>query len=347
MSNLNDSTHRRQNPLTGEWVLVSPHRMKRPWEGQMEIVNDAKLLEYDSNCYLCPGNIRAGGEFNPDYKNTFVFQNDFPALFDENYKLLGNEITEKKLFRSMKVSGTCRVICFSPNHNKTLPEMEISEILQVVKTWIDQVLELGENYRWVQIFENKGEIMGCSNLHPHGQIWATNALPTEAEKEDQNQKKYFDENGCTILQNYAQCEIDFGSRVIEQNSSWLAVVPYWATWPFEILLFPLRAVQRLSDLKQKEQHDLSEILKLLLIRYDNLFETSFPYSMGWHGAPLNEESPHWQLHAHFYPPLLRSSNVKKFLVGYELLSESQRDLTPEQSAEKLRQQSILHYKQFL
>ena len=347
MQNINHNTHRRRNPLTGEWVLVSTHRMERPWKGQLETTKNIKLPEYDSNCYLCPGNKRAGGKVNPDYSGTFVFQNDFPALIQRDEKLDNSDNRENDLFRSMEVSGACRVICFSPSHSKTLPELKSSEILQVVKAWKNQTLELGENFRWVQIFENKGEVMGCSNPHPHSQVWATNVLPTEVEKEEQRQKKYYRDYGQSLLKLYAQNEIYSASRIVEQNSSWLAVVPYWATWPFEILLMPLRSVQRLSDLNKNEQVELSEILKLILTRYDNLFETSFPYSMGWHGAPLKENSPHWQLHAHFYPPLLRSSNVKKFMVGYELLAESQRDLTPEQSAKRLRDQAILHYRQSL
>ena len=225
--------------------------------------------------------------------------------------------------------------------------METSEILEVVKTWIDQTIELGKTYRWVQIFENKGEVMGCSNPHPHGQVWATNSLPTEAEKEERSQKQFYKKHGEPLLYHYAQSEIQSGVRVIEHNSSWLAIVPYWATWPYEMLLLPQRPVQRISDLNSKEQEDLSEILKLILIRYDNIFETSFPYTMGWHSAPMKEESPHWQLHAHFYPPLLRSSNVKKFMVGYEMLAEAQRDITPEKAAERLREQSVLHYKKSL
>ena len=257
------------------------------------------------------------------------------------------DIKNAKLFLSKEVSGTCRVICFSPNHRQSLPEMETSEILEVVKTWIDQAMELGKTYRCVQIFENKGEVMGCSNPHPHGQVWATNSLPTEAEKEEQSQKQFYKKHGEPLLYHYAQSEIQSGVRVIEHNSSWLAIVPYWATWPYEILLLPQRPVQRISDLNSKEQEDLSEILKLILIKYDNIFETSFPYTMGWHSAPMKEELLHWQLHAHFYPPLLRSSNVKKFMVGYEMLAEAQRDITPEKAAERLREQSVLHYKKSL
>ena len=347
MPNIHDSPHRRYNPLTGEWVLISPHRMMRPWQGQMEKKSNRELPEYDPNCYLCPGNERNGGIKNPDYTGTFVFTNDFAALLEDPIKSIDKEIKNAKLFLSKEVSGTCRVICFSPNHRQSLPEMETSEILEVVKTWIDQTMELGKTYRWVQIFENKGEVMGCSNPHPHGQVWATNSLPTEAEKEERSQKQFYKKHGEPLLYHYAQSEIQSGVRVIEHNSSWLAIVPYWATWPYEILLLPQRPVQRISDLNSKEQEDLSEILKLILIRYDNIFETSFPYTMGWHSAPMKEELPHWQLHAHFYPPLLRSSNVKKFMVGYEMLAEAQRDITPEKAAERLREQSVLHYKKSL
>ena len=347
MPNFHDAPHRRYNPLTGEWVLISPHRMMRPWQGQMEKKSNRELPEYDPNCYLCPGNERNGGIKNPDYTGTFVFTNDFAALLEDPIKSIDKEIKNAKLFLSKEVSGICRVICFAPNHRQSLPEMETSEILEVVKTWIDQTIELGKTYRWVQIFENKGEVMGCSNPHPHGQVWATNSLPTEAEKEERSQKQFYKKHGEPLLYHYAQSEIQSGVRVIEHNSSWLAIVPYWATWPYEILLLPQRPVQRISDLNSKEQEDLSEILKLILIRYDNIFETSFPYTMGWHSAPMKEELPHWQLHAHFYPPLLRSSNVKKFMVGYEMLAEAQRDITPEKAAERLREQSVLHYKKSL
>ena len=347
MPNFHDSPHRRYNPLTGEWVLISPHRMIRPWQGQMEKKSNRELPEYDPNCYLCPGNERNGGIKNPDYTGTFVFTNDYTALLEDPIKSIDKEFNNAKLFLSKEVSGKCRVICFTPNHRQSLPEMETSEILEVVKTWIDQTMELGKTYRWVQIFENKGEVMGCSNPHPHGQVWATNSLPTEAEKEEQSQKQFYKKHGEPLLYHYAQSEIQSGVRVIEHNSSWLAIVPYWATWPYEILLLPQRPVQRISDLNSKEQEELSEILKLILIRYDNIFETSFPYTMGWHSSPMKEELPHWQLHAHFYPPLLRSSNVKKFMVGYEMLAEAQRDITPEKAAERLREQSVLHYKKSL
>lgn len=334
--------HRRYNPLTGEWVQVSPHRMKRPWQGQVEKAPSDNRPSYDPGCYLCPGNTRAGGHQNPAYTGTYVFTNDFAALLP-NVPAAG--ASEHPLLRSEAVSGTCRVICFSPRHDLTLPEMSLAEIEGVVAVWAAQTAELGQTYRWVQVFENKGAVMGCSNPHPHGQIWALNALPNEPAKEDEMQRRYWQENGRSLLVDYAQVEAAQQSRVIVENDHWLAVVPYWAIWPFEALLLPRRHVLRLPDLTSSEQTALASILKRLLTRYDNLFETSFPYSMGWHGAPFqSDEVTHWQLHAHFYPPLLRSATVKKFMVGYEMLAEAQRDLTAEQAAERLRGVGERHYK---
>jgi UDPglucose--hexose-1-phosphate uridylyltransferase len=233
--------------------------------------------------------------------------------------------------------GACRVICFSPRHDLTLAEMAPGDIQQVIQTWIAQVAELEQKYRWVQVFENKGEVMGCSNPHPHGQIWASMALPNEPAKEDAHQLKYFQANQSLLLLDYAGLEAQLGERLVAQNDDWLVVTPYWALWPFETLLLPRFRLQRLPDLSAARQASLALILKELLTSYDSLFETSFPYSMGWHGAPgLSSAGEHWQLHAHFYPPLLRSATVKKFMVGYEMLAEAQRDLTPEQAAERLR-----------
>jgi UDPglucose--hexose-1-phosphate uridylyltransferase len=342
--------HRRKNPLTGEWVLVSPHRTKRPWQGQVEKVVAQIRPSYDPTCYLCPGNERAGGNQNPHYDSTFVFTNDFAALLPET-PVVHNI---NPLLQIQDVSGLCRVICFSPRHDLTLPEMETADIRQVVDVWAAQTAELGQTYQWVQVFENKGAIMGCSNPHPHGQIWALDALPNEARKEDDNQRDYFESMGRPLLLDYAQLESDKQERTVIENEHWLAVVPYWAVWPFEILLLPRRHVPRLPDLRQAERDTLADILRRLLTRYDNLFATSFPYSMGWHGAPFSAsgtqgslEEPgktHWQLHAHFYPPLLRSATVKKFMVGFEMLGEAQRDLTAEQAAVRLRELSDVHYK---
>lgn len=317
---------------------MSPHRTKRPWQGQQETIADERP-PYDPKCYLCPGNARAGGEANPHYTGTYVFDNDFAALLGE--KPSDPDGREDSLFRRKPVSGTCRVICFHPRHDLTLPQMREDEIVKVVQTWIDQTRELGERYAWVQVFENKGAVMGCSNPHPHGQIWASDFVPNEPAVEDGSQQDYFRDKKRSMLLDYAQREIRLGERVVASNSRWAAIVPFWAVWPFEVLLLPLEPVQRLTDLDEQSRLLLASISKDLLTRYDNLFNTSFPYSMGWHGAPFVEgDQAHWQLHAHFYPPLLRSASIKKFMVGYEMLGEAQRDLTPEQAAARLREQSI-------
>ena len=356
MFNPTEHPHRRLNVLTGEWVTVSPHRTKRPWQGQMEKLPPDNRPAYDPGCYLCPGNVRAGGIHNPDYTSTFVFENDFAALLPDVPLIPPGG---HPLFQMVSVRGECRVLCFSPRHDLSLAEMTVPEIRLVINTWADQVTELGQTYHWVQLFENKGAMMGSSNPHPHGQIWAMDTLPNEPEKEDRQQKKHWQWVSRPLLLDYANLEITRGERVVLQNKHWLAVVPFWAVWPYEILLLPRRHVLRLPDLTRKERDALADILKRLLTRYDNLFETSFPYSMGWHGAPfdvsnsrLGARAPsgeanydYWQLHAHFYPPLLRSATVKKFLVGFEMLGEAQRDLTAEQAAERLRGVSEAHYRE--
>jgi len=340
--NLSDHPHRRYNPLTGEWVQVSPHRMKRPWQGRQEAVPQAELPAHDSRCYLCPGNARAAGEHNPPYESTYVFDNDFAALLPDSPN---TEVSPHPLLRAVGVRGTCRVICFSPRHNLTLPEMEETAIARVVDVWAEQVEELGRRYAWVQVFENKGDIMGCSNPHPHGQVWAIEALPNEVSREDARQREHAESHGTPLLLQYGQAEEAAGERLVERGEHWLAAVPFWAVWPFELLLMPRRHVQRLPDLRPEERTELAAILKRILVRYDNLFETSFPYSMGWHGAPMDgKERGHWQLHAHLYPPLLRSATVKKFMVGYEMLAEAQRDLTAEGAAARLRQVGDIHYR---
>ncbi len=337
----NEYPHRRLNPLTGEYVLVSPHRAKRPWLGQVEKLPGEERPSYEPTCYLCPGNTRTSGEVNPDYAHTYVFPNDFAALLPETPKGDG----DSSLFQLEAVRGTARVICFSPRHDLTLPEMALPDIRKVVDTWAEQVTELGQTYHWVQIFENKGAVMGCSMPHPHGQVWALDTLPNEPFKEDGQQRRYWQENGRCLLVDYAKQEADKKERIVVENEHWLAVVPFWAVWPFEILLLPRRHVWRLPDLENPERDALADILKRLLIKYDNLFETTFPYSMGWHGAPCDDgENDHWQLHAHFYPPLLRSATVKKFMVGFEMLGEAQRDLTAEQAAQRLRDLADIHYK---
>lgn len=338
-----DHPHRRFNPLSGQWILVSPHRAKRPWQGAQETPAKQTLPQHDPDCFLCPGNTRVTGDKNPDYKGTFVFTNDFAALMTDTPDA---PESHDPLMRCESARGTSRVICFSPDHSKTLPELSVDALKEVVSTWQAQTAELGQSYPWVQVFENKGAAMGCSNPHPHGQVWANSFLPNEAEREDRLQKAYYAENGSPMLVDYTQRELADGSRTVVETKHWLAVVPYWAAWPFETLLLPKAHVQRITDLSDAQRDDLALALKKLTSRYDNLFQCSFPYSMGWHGAPFNgEENQHWQLHAHFYPPLLRSATVRKFMVGYEMLAETQRDLTAEQAAERLRAVSDVHYRE--
>jgi len=345
---LDDWPYRRYNPLTSEWVLVSPHRTKRPWRGQVEKPVPEERLAYEPGCYLCPGNERAGGQRNPPYEATYVFTNDFAALLPDTPRVASQD----PLLRYQSHSGTCRVVCFSPRHDLTLPEMAPDEIRRVVDIWAAQVEELGRRYRWVQVFENKGAAMGASNPHPHGQIWAIDTLPNEPFKEDRQQRAYLEAHGRPLLVDYAALEAEREERVVVENEHWLVVVPFWAIWPFETLLLPRRHLSYLPDLTEEERDALSLVLKRLLTRYDNLFEVSFPYSMGWHGAPAGLASvqpppgalAHWQLHAHFYPPLLRSATVRKFMVGFEMLAEAQRDLTAEQAAERLRAVSEVHYR---
>jgi UDPglucose--hexose-1-phosphate uridylyltransferase len=343
MLDLLEHPHRRYNALTDEWILVSPHRTKRPWQGKREGAARETRPAYDPKCYLCPSNERAGGVKNPVYPATYVFTNDFAAILPDGAR---SDTRDAGLLRSAPVSGTCRVVCFSPRHDWTLPEMPEEAIRGVVDAWVEQTEELGRDYRWVQVFENKGDIMGCSNPHPHGQVWASDFIPNEPAKEDRAQLAHWREHGSVLLLDYLKLEVEQNERIVLQNDEWVAVVPYWATWPYEILLIPRRHVLRLPDLVDFERTSLGGILKRLLIRYDNLFEVSFPYSMGWHGAPTGVgEFGHWQLHAHFYPPLLRSATVKKFMVGYEMLAEAQRDLTVEQAAQTLRYQPEVHFKE--
>ena len=341
--NPTEHPHRRRNLLTGEWILVSPHRMKRPWQGQTETPPPPTLPTYDPTCYLCPGNERAGGFVNPNYTHTYVFDNDFAALRTDTPD---GEAQNGRFFQAQAETGVCRVICFSPRHDLTLARMDLQDIRRVVDLWVEQVEELGEqpHVGYVQVFENRGAMMGSSNPHPHGQVWATRRLPTEPAKEDQEQRAYFEKEGAPLLVDYLAAELAAGERVVVENEDWAVVVPYWAVWPFETIVLPRRHCRNMAALIPAERDSLADLFKRLLIRYDNLFETSFPYSMGWHGQPTSDgDHSHWQLHAHFYPPLLRSADVKKFMVGYEMLATPQRDLTAEQAAQRLRSQSEIHY----
>ncbi|MEJ2042596.1 MAG: UDP-glucose--hexose-1-phosphate uridylyltransferase [Reinekea sp.] len=334
--------HKRYNPLTGEWVLVSPHRAKRPWQGQQEKQTIIKLPSYSEDCYLCPGNTRISGENNPNYQHTYIFKNDFAALMPD---ALNFTSTDDDLFQAKPEQGEAYVLCFSPDHSKTLPELPVADIEQLIKAWIKEHTRLSERYEWVQLFENKGSIMGCSQPHPHGQIWANESLPTLPQKAQQHQIAYYQKHQSSLLLDYALKESANGERTVYENDQWIAVVPYWAAWPYETLLLPKFTCQFIGQLDNDQQNTLADALKSLTTRYDNLFETSFPYSMGWHGAPTSQQGNlAWQLHAHFYPPLLRSATVRKFMVGYEMLAEPQRDLTPEQAAEKLSALSLIHYR---
>ena len=350
---LADEPHRRLNQLTGEWVLVSPHRMRRPWQGQVESRQPEHRPAYDPSCYLCPGNERAGGVRNPTYDGAFAFDNDFAALlpldraqarFDADAPGPNGDDT---LLVSRPESGICRVICFSPRHDLSLPDLSVPAIRAVVDLWTEEYQRLGSqpDIGYVQIFENKGQVMGCSNPHPHGQIWAQASVPREPARETERQRAHHERHGRTLLGDYLALELERRERVVCANDGFVALVPFWAVWPFETLVVSRRPVQSLADLSDNERTALADMLKRLTTRYDNLFEISFPYSGGIHQAPtVGQDHPEWHLHLHFYPPLLRSATVRKFLVGYEMLGEPQRDLTPEAAAERLRAMSEQLYR---
>lgn len=342
--NNNEHPHRRYNPLLDEWILVSPHRAKRPWQGQKENVLEAIRPEHDDNCYLCAGNVRANGAQNPMYQDCYVFENDFSALLRDEIDF---ENQNNALFQQKPERGINKVVCFSPNHALTLAEMEVEAIEKVVQVWTEQYIELG-NYdfiNYVQIFENKGSIMGCSNPHPHGQIWAQSSLPTQLERTQKNLRAYYEKNKSSLLYDYLQKELELQERIVAENESFAVVVPFWATWPYETLIISKRHFGTIIAMSKEEQQNLAEIIKIITVKYDNLFETSFPYSAGIHQAPTDRIAhPEWHFHMHFYPPLLRSASVKKFMVGYEMLGEAQRDSTPEQSAAILRNLPNIHYK---
>ena len=338
--------HRRLNPLTGEWILVSPHRLQRPWQGKVESRPPEERPDYDPNCYLCPGNVRAGGKQTPEYTLNFVFDNDYSALLPAGNN---DKLEEKGIIRAESERGICRVICYSPRHDLTMAEMDEEDLLRVVNLWQNQFRELGEKefIQYVQIFENKGAMMGCSNPHPHGQIWATESIPVEPQKELIQQKKYYDENkGAVLLDDYLHWELREMERIVYENEHWVVLVPFWAKWPFETIVIPRRHMTNLDELYDEEKNGLVQALKTLTIQYDNLFEVSFPYTMGFHNAPTDgKEHPYWQLHMHFYPPLLRSATVQKFMVGFEMLATPQRDITAEMAAERIRTMPTKHYRQ--
>lgn len=336
--------HRRYNPLNDTWLLVSPHRSKRPWQGQVEKSASDQRPKYDPKCFLCPGNTRASGDVNPQYEGTYAFTNDFSALLED---VPEGRFENGDLFKAEGQKGICRVICFSPGHDLTIPEMETGDIRKVIDLWVKEYSELGSKdfINYVQIFENKGSIMGCSNPHPHGQIWSQSIVPQEPAGKTKNQRKYFENHGTSLLSDYLEIELKEKTRIVVENGHFVAVVPFWAVWPFETMIISKRHIQNITQLSDSEKDAFADIYKRLTTKYDNLFEVSFPYSAGIHQSPTDgQHHESWHLHMSFYPPLLRSATVKKFMVGYEMLAEPQRDITPEFSAHRLRELTEVHYK---
>lgn len=335
--------HRRKNILTGEWLLISPQRTNRPWQGKVEAVAADRRPAYDAQCYLCPGNKRAGEKMNPVYTSCFAFTNDYASLQEDTPEASMNL---QDLIVAKSQSGSCRVICFSPRHDLTLPHLSTEDITALIDLWCDEFQTLSQNpkLKYILIFENKGEIMGCSNPHPHGQIWSSSDVPVEPQKESVEQTKYFDAKGRSLLADYLMLELEKQERIVCSNEHFVALVPFWAIWPFETMIISRRQVQTILQFTKEEKQSLAALLKQLTIRYDNIFKTSFPYSAGMHQAPVNDgDHPAWHWHMHFLPPLLRSATIKKFMVGYEMLGNPQRDVTAEWAAEVLRKQSDIHY----
>jgi len=334
-TNLQDYSHKRFNILTSEWVLVSPHRAKRPWQGQNETVSKEIRPTHDPNCYLCANNKRMNGEINPDYKDVFVFTNDFAALQKESPTFKLND----GLLKAESETGICKVICFSPDHSKSLADMSIIEITKVISIWQKEYKLLGaiDTVNNVQIFENKGAVMGCSNPHPHGQIWSQSSIPNEVQKKDRQQKAYFNKNKKSLLGDYLTQELEAKERIIFENDYFLLLTPFWAIWPFEVMIAPKKKHKDITQLSDKESIAYAECISIITKAYDALFECSFPYSSGIHQAPTNkEDNNHWHFHMSFYPPLLRSASVKKFMVGYEMFGTPQRDITAELAAKRLK-----------
>jgi UDPglucose--hexose-1-phosphate uridylyltransferase len=338
-----NAPHRRWNPLSREWVLVSPHRTQRPWLGQVATATASPRVEYDPECYLCPGNARAGGARNPAYRGTYVFNNDYPALLPDAPAF---EVDQEGLIVARSERGMCRVVCFSPRHDLTIPRMQPEEVRAVIDVWTEQYRGLGE-IPWiqhVQIFENRGALMGASNPHPHCQIWANETIPNQPARELAAQTEYLEKQQKCLLCSYLTIEQNDRERIVSENESFVALVPYWAVWPFETMILSRRHARSFVDFTDAERNGLAAIMRSLTIRYDNLFTTAFPYTMGFHQQPTDGKShPEWHFHAHYFPPLLRSATVQKFMVGYEMLGNPQRDITAESAAAHLRGVNEVHF----